>query len=248
LYDIKSGTPTRLTTSGKALLPSWTPDGLRILFMIGGVRGIMSQPVNGATGEIVPGTMSAFAPIATSDGQSVVFHRRAQGESNPKLWTVPLHGAGAPRRLTNDPVSGALMPAVSPNGRWVSYVLESESRRKEVYVRSFSDSGPAVKVSDGVGSEPAWSPDGSRIYYRGNGVLMAAAVSPASNTRAPALIVTSHTPQFKDASDNTMPHRNYDVLPDGGFLMVAPSKTGNPEAVLVLNWLTRLRQRLAAQP
>ena len=246
LYDIKSGTPTRLTTSGKALLPSWTPDGLRILFMIGGVRGIMSQPVNAATGEIVPGTMSAFAPIATSDGQSVVFHRRTRGESNSKLWSVPLHGVGAPRRLTNDPVSAALMPAVSPDGRWVAYVLESESRRKEVYVRSFSDSGPAVKVSDGVGTEPAWSPDGRRIYYRGNGVLMAATVS-ASNTRAPALTVTSPTQQFKDASDNTMPHRNYDVLPDGGFLMVAPSATGNPEAVLVLNWLTRLRELLALE-
>jgi Tol biopolymer transport system component len=97
-------------------------------------------------------------------------------------------------------------------------------------------------VSDGEGTEPAWSPDGRRIYYRGNGLFMAATFDTAT------LAITSRRAQFKDASDNTMPHRNYDVMPDGkGFLMIAPTTTGGPEAVVMVHWLTKkLRAQLTA--
>jgi hypothetical protein len=41
---------------------------------------------------------------------------------------------------------------------------------------------------------------------------------------------------------------NYDVAPDGRFLMIEPSRDREPEAqrlVVVDNWFTELRQKLA---
>ena len=61
--------------------------------------------------------------------------------------------------------------AVSPNGDLVAY-HSNETGRDEVYIRAFPEPGPAVRVSEGGGSDPVWSTDGSRIYFRnGEGIL-----------------------------------------------------------------------------
>jgi hypothetical protein len=61
----------------------------------------------------------------------------------------------------------------------------------------------------------------------------------------PALAITSRTRILERAFVGGMPHRNYDVAPDGtGFLMIAPG--GRPDAVVVLDWLPELRARLAS--
>ncbi len=240
VYDIESPTPKRLTTSGKALQPTWTPDG-RIVYMMAKSSGIVSQPLDGGPGDTIPGTDRAFAPTVSPTGELVAFHTRPanMGETGT-IWSAPLKGIGARRPLA-DTGSTNNMPAFSPDGHWLAYVSTDATGRNEVYVRSFPILGPSVRVSDGNGTEPAWSPDGRRIYYRGNGSFMAATFDAAT----PA--ITSRRAQFKDASDNTMPHRNYDVLPnDKGFLMIAPTTTGGPEAVVMVNWLTKkLRAQLA---
>jgi serine/threonine-protein kinase len=236
LFDIASRTPTRLTTSGKALHPTWTPDGRRIVYMRSKYRGLVSQPVDGSAADTLPGTEGAFGPTVTPNGTAVVYQQRS--DSGWTIWSASLTGEGAPRKVVDDPFAD-YMPAVSPDGHWLAYV-SSASGRTEVFARPFPGPGPAVQVSENGGTEPAWSPDGRWIYYREKGSLMAAAVS------TPALAITSRTRQFRDLFDGTMPHRNYDVARDGKtFLMIAPSTAGSPEAVIVLNWLTQLREQLA---
>jgi Tol biopolymer transport system component/tRNA A-37 threonylcarbamoyl transferase component Bud32 len=242
LYDIASRTGAPLTTSGQAMQPAWTPDGRRIVFLRGGFGGIMSQPIDGsAAAEKVVGTDSAFAPAVTPDGKNVVFNRRSAswaGSWVGSIWSAPLSGEGAPQKLIDDPFNQT-MPAVSPDGHWLAYV-SNRTGRNEIYARPFPLGDKYVQVSDSGGTEPAWSADGHRIYYRANGALMAAALT------MPVLAVTSRERQFSDVSDNTMPHRNYDVSPDGtGFLMIAPSTAATPEAVIMLNWLIKLREQLA---
>jgi len=74
---------------------------------------------------------------------------------------------------------------------------------------------------------------------------MAAAVTPSPAAPTKTLIVGARIPQFKDVSDNTMPHRNYDVAGSGeGFLTITPP---TPEVVVVLKWLAKLRDRLARE-
>ncbi len=237
LYDIASGSSSQLTTSGAALQPTWTPDGRRIVYMRGGGAGIMVQPVDGSAPDTIAGTEEAFAPTVSPDGKSVVFFRRV---GSGTLWSAPLTNTGAPQKLLDDAFTNS-MAAFSPNGRWMAYTSRVGKASGEVWVRPYPGPGVAVKVSDSSGTEPAWSPDGRRIYYRSTGRFMAATV-----TTTPRLAVTGHTQLFADSSDNTMPHRNYDVTRDGtGFLMIAPSSTARPEAVLILNWLGSLRELLA---
>ncbi len=238
LYDIASGTPTRLTTTGRALHPTWTPDGRRIVFMVAGTRGLISQSVeNSVAAEPLPGTQGAFAPSVAPDGKSVLFQQRAEGRWT--IWSTSFAGDTTRHKVMNDPF-GNLMPALSPDGHWLAYV-STTPRGQQVYVRPFPAIGPAVQVSDSSGgNEPTWSADGRRVYYRNNGLLMAASVT------TPTFAVTSRQEQFRGEFDATMPHRNYDVSSDGKlFLMISQSSAGNPEAVVILNWLSKLRGQLA---
>jgi serine/threonine-protein kinase len=237
LYDVASRTPFQFTTNGKALHPTWTPDGRELVFMKGG-GGLMLQRVDGsAPAEMIPGTEGGFGPIVTPDGESVLFQvRTAKGWS---IWSAPLGGEGATRRLMDDAFSVS-MPAVSPDGRWLAYV-SSETGEDQVWARPFVGAGTAVQVSESGGTEPAWSPDGKRIYYRASGALMAAEVA------APGLTITTRRPQFAGDFDATLPHRNYDVSSDGKqFVMIASSAAGKPEVVLLVGWLPRLRELLAS--
>jgi serine/threonine-protein kinase len=236
LYDLPSRTAMQLTTDGKGLNPTWTPDGRRLVFTKAR-EGLMLLPADvSAPAEMIPGTEGAFGPTVTPDGESVVFQMRT--DNGWSIWSASLSGEGAPRRLVDDPVSVS-MPVVSPDGQWLAYAV-SDGGENEVWARPFFRPGNALQVSQGGGTEPAWSPDGKRIYYRASGALMAADVA------APGLTVTARRPQFAGDFDATMPHRNYDVSSDGTeFVMIAPYKAGRPEAVLLVGWLAKLREQLA---
>ena len=54
--------------------------------------------------------------------------------------------------------------AASTDGRLVAYDSD-ETGRREVYVRTFPDSGRRWRVSTDGGHTPAWRRDGGEIYY-----------------------------------------------------------------------------------
>jgi hypothetical protein len=171
----------------------------------------------------------------TAHGGAVVFQRGTPG-IGWTTWSDRLDGTDAPRRVIDDRAIH-YMPAMSPDGHWLADVSGGVTGRKEVYVRPYPGPGAAVQVSDSGGVEPAWSPDGRRIYYRGSGAFRSAGI------RTPDLAITSRRRLFADTFDGGMPHRNYDVARDGsGFVMLSG---GRPDAVVVLDWLPTLRARLA---
>ncbi|HKH92220.1 MAG TPA: protein kinase [Gemmatimonadaceae bacterium] len=234
-YDVATGSPNRLTTDGRALHPTWTPDGRRIVFMASERRGLKSQPADGsASAELVKGSEGAFAPDITPDGTAAVYQLLTAGIGYT-MWSDRLDGRAAPRKVIDDGAPHS-MPAVSPDGHWLADV-SSVTGGNEVYVRPYPGPGAAVQVSDSGGVEPAWSPDGRHLYYRGQGAFMSARI------RTPDLAVTSRRRLFTDTFDGGMPHRNYDVARDGlGFVMLSG---GRADAVVVFDWLPTLRARLA---
>jgi Tol biopolymer transport system component len=133
------------------------------------------------------------------------------------------------------------MPRLSPDGKWLAY-QSNESGRFEIYVRPFPESGARIQVSDNGGTEPLWGRSGRSLYYRGpaNEVIEVGVTTGAQfsiGTRKTVLVGDYLT----DAS-----HANYDVSPNGKFLML---KRGGAESqmVVVHNWGRELREKTSAR-
>jgi hypothetical protein len=102
-----------------------------------------------------------------------------------------------------------------------------------------------VKVSTSYGSQPIWSRDGRRLYYRGaSDTLMVADVR-----LTPAFEVIARRMLFKTAGTGTgtgLGPGSYDVSPDGKrFLMTEPATLG--ELTVIHNWASQVRARMRQQ-
>lgn len=237
VYDVASQTRTRLTTQGSAIGPTWTSDGKRVVYLSseGGRTALLSQPADGsAPPERVAVGEGLFAAEA---GAGVLLFQRHAGDG----WGIWSAGAGGvPRPVVVEPFD-AFMPALSPDGHWLAYAANA-SGRHEIYVRPFPGPGAAVQVSRGGGTEPAWSRDGRRLFFRGDRRMHSASIA-----TSPSLSVGARETLFTESfdGDTPMPHRNYDVAPNGReFVMIAATPDVVPETVVVLGWLGELRARL----
>jgi len=141
IYVSKGAAETRLTTGGGRSRPRWSPDGRRLAYLTGG-----------------------------------------------QLWTMNADGTGQ-RRLTTRAAAG---PSWSPDGRWLAFASLSCTGGPGVYRIATTGGTPEVLFprdcrAEDLPAEPAlpaprtgslterlraddavaWSPDGSRIAFRG---------------------------------------------------------------------------------
>jgi Tol biopolymer transport system component len=173
--------------------------------------------------------------VFTPDGQAIVY-RVDTPANNRDIHLIPLGEAQHPVPLLVG-VNDDKQPRVSWDSKWLAYV-SNESGREEVYVRALSGTGGRVPVSAGGGGEPLWSRDGKRLFYRTGSSLIAATIA-----TSPALAVTSRAVLFEGPFETDVFHPNYDVVMDGErFIMVRPVEA-NRQLVLVVSWLSELRQR-----
>ena len=121
----------------------------------------------------------------------------------------------------------------SPDGKWIAYNSD-ESGRPEAYVRSYPDNAGRVQISVNGGAKPAWSPDGSRIYFWEGRKMMMATVA-----REPTLRIMSRQPLFEG---DYLPE--YDVSRDGNRLLVIESRPSGVELVVIPNWIQELKEKV----
>ena len=134
--------------------------------------------------------------------------------------------------------------AISPDGAWVAFESD-ESGTYEVYVRPFPDvEAGRSQVSTAGGLYPVWSPDGRELFFLQGTQLMTASVQPDAD-------FTSGTPEVLFDAPYYFGNigRNYDVAPDGRFLMVKSgpqpdADVSSPEITVVLNWHQELLERV----
>ncbi len=106
-------------------------------------------------------------PVPTPDGRVVVPVTTYDLETNkgkPRLWMVPGDG-GDPRPLTSEE-QPSTDPAVSPDGRWISFLRTRGEEKPQLCVMPL-DGGEAERLTDfplGV-LDPRWFPDGKRIAF-----------------------------------------------------------------------------------
>ena len=243
LYDIATRTPSQVTTSGAAVGGTWTPDGRRTIYFSteGGRDALWMRAVDGsAPPERLLNAPGIFAVTISSDGTQLIFQRIIGGVWG--VWSAAMTGDRTPRPIVVGKYD-AFMPALSPDGRWLAYAT-NESGRYEIYVRPYPVPGAVVQVSQDGGTEPAWSADGHRLYFRDGRRMLVAQVH-----TEPTVTITDRHVLFSDSFDGDMPmpHRNYDITRDGRhFVMLAATPGKEPQTIVVLNWLTDFRARIAA--
>ena len=246
IYNIARNTFTRLTSEGANFRPEWSADGKDVIFLSvrAGKTGIYRQPADGsgAAQLMYQPELEPFEAVVSPDNKWLVF-RTAPGATHSRdILGVPLIGNAV---VGNPPirefVSGAEtenMPSFSPDGKWLMY-QSNESGRFEIYVRPFPESGARIQVSDNGGTEPIWGHSGQSLYYRDAlGQIVEVVVNTQGGFSIGARRQVLTGDYLTDAS-----HPNYDVAPDGKFLMLkragAESKT-----IVIHNWGRELREKV----
>ena len=135
----------------------------------------------------------------------------------------------------------------SPDCRWLAYVLD-ESGRREVYLRSFPGLDSKHQISTGGGTEPVWNPDPTKreLFYRKGQDMMAVQIDDQGS--AASRIEKLFSGPYASANGGYA-RANYDVFPDGSFLMLKPAEQHGPltQINVVLGWSEEVK-RLAPAP
>jgi len=246
VFFMDLGRGTRQLLASGSLFPILGSNDRRATTYRSGV-GIFRQPKDGS-GEPEPLVDRDASDPAASEG---VLH---QGTIVPTSWD-PRTGDLAFFDDSSDiwvkPADGPARPFLhseanertgrfSPDGRWLAYVSD-ETGEYQVYAVEYPGPGRKVAISIDGGLSPIWSADGTEIFYRRGGKLMAAAI-----TREPELAFEPPVELFEGPYTlDLMGHQRWDVTPDGErFLMVESSD--DFRIVVVQNWFAEL-ERLASR-
>jgi dipeptidyl aminopeptidase/acylaminoacyl peptidase len=196
---------------------------------------------SGSPDRVVSGERTKIPVSWSADG--VLAYYEIGEETQRDIWVVELDSDRTPRPFVATPAN-ELSPVFSPDGRYLAYV-SNETGQNEVYVRPFPPPGPVTAISIDGGSEPVWSRDGTKLFYRHVDSLMIVSVryAPRFEVGQPAIAID--TPLLPGSGGNA----SYDVTADGSrYILLRPAAEDSVEQLrLVLNWAEELR-RLAPAP
>ena len=162
-------------------------------------------------------------------------------ENDWDIVRIPLDSAQGLLPFINT-IGSDYSPRFSPDGRWAA-IASTESGASEVYVRSFPDAAVKVQVSVSGGAAPVWSADGKRLFYLSGTAIIEARLEPT-----PAMRVLSRDTAFTGLPSGAAAFRqaNFDVARDGARIILPVSQSDEYRLIIVPNWLTEYRERLAA--
>jgi len=255
VHDFARDTTQLLNTGGfTSQSPAWSPDGESIAFSSNRqdeIENIYSMPADGSGEQpqrLAPSDQHQDMMSWSSDG--VISY--LQGGD---IWMLPPDGEPAPFFTSEVNERWATF---SPDGKWLAYSATS-TRGREVYIRPYPGPGPAVLVSGNGSRAPAWSRDGTQLYFlQSNASLqrdVMMVVDIADGTSSPARPLMDPWPY-----EQTYPGRSYDVLADGRIIAVSNNEGFGEdeeqsstyrelyrvdELQIVFNFIEVLRQRMA---
>jgi len=239
IYDRTLATFSRLTSAETVTAAEWNSNGTRIVFTAASEArsAVWSQiAAGGSPAERLFESRFLISAVTMSpDGQWLLVQTF---QNTWDIMRVHLDSAPQTESYLTSPAN-ELAPTFSPDGKWAA-VVSDESGRPEVYVRSFPDPSSRIQISVAGGGEPVWSRDGSRLYYRAGGALLAARISlaPAFTLLSRDTIVASLPASASRVSD-------YDVTRDGRRILAVLPDADDFRLVVSPNWITELRRRVA---
>jgi len=242
IHDFARDNWTRLTLGAEENCgPIWTPDDQRVIYYRASPQyDLFWGPADGSQpAELLYSDEMDKIPTSVSpDGTTLLFHNLSQGDTGVDIWQIPLQGEREPTPLVRTPFTewGAVF---SRDGHWIAFV-SNETGSPEVYVQAFPDSYGKTRISHGGGGAPAWSRDGTELFYRSGDKMMAVGVA-----TAPTFVAGKPQVLFQGRYNTQAFHRKYDVAADDRFLMVkTPEEHVARRINIILNWFEEL-ERLA---
>jgi len=216
VHDLARGVTRRLNVGGFTNQePTWSPDGQWLAFSSdrAGPPNVYRIAADG-TGDPVRLAPSEEGQSMSSWSSSGVVAFLQDGN----IWVLPPDGTAAP--FFESPAF-EFDATFSPDGRWLAYASD-QSGPAEIYVRPYPGPDPAIQISNGGGTNPAWSPDGRDLYYVGR----EAALMVVDMGAGLALRPGRPRVLFQKFPCCRTPVRGFDVLRDGSFLAI---QGGSPE-------------------
>ena len=180
LYDLQRDTMMRLTFTGNANGPLWSPDGRYIAFRTLGEGMYVIRSDGSGKPQPLTHSKNLQNPWSfTPDGKRLAFFETGSQTANDS-WTMPLESdnaglrAGKPEVFLQTPAN-EIFPSFSPDGRWMAYSSD-ESGIYRVYVRAFPDKGGKWQISNSSGLYPMWSRTGQELFFEtaDNHIMVAA--------------------------------------------------------------------------
>lgn len=169
-YDPQLGTLKALTDSGRASLPSWSPDGRIITYQYrrednSNAFDIYRMSAEGVGQQKI--VEKAHNPAFAHQGSKIVYVAEADNE----LYTTLVDGSkSAPVKLTSTG-KAKYGPVFSPDDTKIAFAQDDEQGGRQIYVMENKPGANPVKITKCSNANciwPSWSPDGTQIVYNTN--------------------------------------------------------------------------------
>ena len=239
---------TRLTFDpARDQFPIWSADGSRVIYRSrrAGGGALYRKLASGAGDEeLLLAAPQNLTPMDESrDGRFLVYSW-ADPRTITDLWTMSMTGDRSPSVLLATPFRETY-GEFSPDGRWVAY-QSNESGRIEIYVRPFvaptAETPPVAasrqwQVSTAGGLYPVWRPDGKELYYiNPAGAMMAVPITITGAVPNPGAPVELFRKRIYGGGMDIQDGRQYDVAPDGRFLINTLLDSAAAPVTLIQHW------------
>lgn len=218
--DLERGVSARITEGPNDRYPVWSRDGREVAYASG--AGIFRVPANG-TGSPSFVSRRGIPTGWLADGRILSFGSRrgvvSLALSSPATHEITELGPGAEGQL-------------SPDGAWLAYIAPDG-----LVAQRFPAGDARLTLAASGAAQPRWSRNGRHLFYVSPGkTLMAVDFDPVAGTARPARVIAQTR-----IVEVALVGLQYDVTPDGGFVVNA--LTGAPAPLTLLSGWTPLLAR-----
>jgi serine/threonine-protein kinase len=234
-YDLATEKLTRVTRQGVNQGPLWSRDGRHLTYTSsreGGSQLITQRPDgSGTPASLLTSSHVLWAATWTADSRALLYVD-VPPTDDYRVFLLPTDGRSQPLLHAERRRWG---PELSPDGRWLAFTSD-ETGSNEIHVEPFPASGARQQISVDGGNEARWSRDGRELFYRSGPRLFAVRVDTSNGFTAGKPTVLFERQYVSD----------YDVAPDGRFLMIkrGDDEQAQPRLHVVVNWVDELVRRV----
>jgi len=235
VYDVARDVTTRLTEGGSEDTPAWTHDGKKLAYKTreGKIDSIYQIAADGSSPRELLVQGPRMNMLDWSPDGHLVYADFSHGLPHLSSYSSSDHKSTA--------MYPGAEPRISPDGHWLLYTFSALGGlgfRGEVFVQPFPGPGARLQVSRAGGMQGTWSKDGKQIFFIAPDKKMMAASFDAQHQTAGAPRVLFQT-RIIAAS---FVFRQYDVAPDGRFLINSLLPGAAPPITLLSDWTAQARR------